>query len=1214
MKYLFVLLILLQSSTTLLAQVNLNQGQVLYMNFNGNANDVSGNGNNGVVNGATLVQDKWGNPNGAYQFDGTNDFIQVANDASLNFPGDSFTFYALVNVQGFYQGTCHGNSILDKGDALDGINGHYSLRFEDNAFTNGQNCAIPQVDTVHQNFTLVKNNQTAPPYYTPPIVKNTWYCVIGVCDGTQIRLYVDGVLMAISNSSGPLGVNNHDLFIGKKNSVGFPYWYNGIIDELRIYNRAINTQEIDALCGYSPDTIINHYAAVQSFDPCTNEFTVDDASDFNAGDTILMVQMKGALIDSSNTAAFGNVLNYNNAGNYEENIIQNIVGNTVTLQNQLLRTYSIPDGKVQIVSIPQFTNYTMNVPHTAAPWDGNKGGIFAMNVTGSLTMNADIDLSSKGFRGGTPSTSSVVNCNKSDYFYPATNNEGGEKGESISEISVAKLYGRGKQASGGGGGNSHNAGGGGGGNAGVGGLGGNQYNLTTCPGPYVSNVGGLGGASINYSSAQNKIFMGGAGGCGHANNQGGNNGGSGGGLIYLKATNLISNTASIISNGENAEYAPTILLGVNDDAGNGGGAGGTILLNSTNVTGNLVIETNGGNGSDAHTATTAPGPGGGGGGGVFWLNQAAIPANVVVTSTGGQNGVVPQVSNTNYGAQPGQPGQTLTGLNMAVATTPFVPFTGVVASNDTTICNGQSAQLAASGAVSYSWSPATGLSNANIANPIATPSTTTQYVVTGLDINGCTDMDTVVVTVTSGITVNVVASRDSICAGENVTLTASGANTYSWTGGVNNGVPFSPAATATYTVTGSDANGCIGTASYTITVLPVPNLSVLPAQPTICSGDTVFFNASGAQSYTWSPSIYLNNPFIANPISVPTANTTYTIVGTNGAGCDTQVVVNVTVKPAANIIGVASKNPICAGESISLTANGGATYAWTGGVTNGVPFTPSATTTYTVTGTNADGCVGTDNVSVTVNPLPVISTLPAEPVVCKGDTVWMSASGAVSYLWSPSATLTTPTSDSTQSFSQQDITYTIIGTDGNGCQGTTTANLNVIESIAMELSKSGDIYCNASPIQLAARGGYNYSWSPASLLNNPNIANPRANITKTTTFYVRSQLGNCVGTDSITVFYYDNTESGIFMPNAFSPNGDGLNDCYNVVSQGNYDQYEFKIFNRWGQAIFETNNPNDCWDGNMGSQSAEVGTYFFYLKASGECGAVNLKGDINLIR
>ena len=109
-------------------------------------------------------------------------------------------------------------------------------------------------------------------------------------------------------------------------------------------------------------------------------------------------------------------------------------------------------------------------------------------------------------------------------------------------------------------------------------------------------------------------------------------------------------------------------------------------------------------------------------------------------------------------------------------------------------------------------------------------------------------------------------------------------------------------------------------------------------------------------------------------------------------------------------------------------------------------------------------------------------------------------------------------------------------------------------------------------------------------------------------------MGNCLSTDSITVFYYNNAESGLFIPNAFTPNSDGLNDCYHIRTQGNYEFYELYIYNRWGQAVFESGNPMDCWNGNYKGEPVPVGTYFYYLRAISECGEVFKKGDINVIR
>ena len=171
-----------------------------------------------------------------------------------------------------------------------------------------------------------------------------------------------------------------------------------------------------------------------------------------------MIQMKGAVIDTSNSAAFGNILDYKSAGNYEYNILTAIAGNIFSLKYIIERSYEIPAGKVQLVTVPQFQDYTVNDTITALPWNGSKGGIVVMGVASTLTLNGTIDVAGQGFRGGQPNLSTIVNCNLTDYFYPLANNDGAEKGEGITIVSADKNYGRGALANGGGGGNANQCG------------------------------------------------------------------------------------------------------------------------------------------------------------------------------------------------------------------------------------------------------------------------------------------------------------------------------------------------------------------------------------------------------------------------------------------------------------------------------------------------------------------------------------------------------------------------------------------------------------------------------------------------------------------------------------------------------------------------------------------------------------------------------------
>ena len=184
---------------------------------------------------------------------------------------------------------------------------------------------------------------------------------------------------------------------------------------------------------------------------CSNTFSVDDATGFAVGDTILMIQMKGAGIDSSNTSSFGTVLAYNGAGNYELNVVSAVSGTNISLLYRVIRQYDIPTGKVQFVKVACYPSYTVSATHSCTAWNGTKGGVFAIRVSGTLTLNADIDVSGKGFVGGVPKYVTLYGCNRTDYYYPTTNNEGAQKGEGITEVSAAKRWGRGALANGGGG-------------------------------------------------------------------------------------------------------------------------------------------------------------------------------------------------------------------------------------------------------------------------------------------------------------------------------------------------------------------------------------------------------------------------------------------------------------------------------------------------------------------------------------------------------------------------------------------------------------------------------------------------------------------------------------------------------------------------------------------------------------------------------------------
>jgi gliding motility-associated-like protein len=358
-----------------------------------------------------------------------------------------------------------------------------------------------------------------------------------------------------------------------------------------------------------------------------------------------------------------------------------------------------------------------------------------------------------------------------------------------------------------------------------------------------------------------------------------------------------------------------------------------------------------------------------------------------------------------------------------------------------------------------------------------------------------------------------VTANSSVCAGNSVTLTAVGATNYTWSPatGLNTTtgatVIATPATTTTYTVTGS--GGCTTcTATTTVTVNPIPNVSVTPAAPSICSGQSTTLTASGATTYTWSPATGLNTTNGATVTANPTTTTTYTVTGT-AAGCTDSATVTVTVNPIPTVTISPTPPTICAGQSIAITANGAVNYSWspaTGlSATTGATVTasPSATQSYTVTGTSGAGCNGSRFFTVTVNPLPVISVNPAIPSLCSGSTVVLAASGANTYIWSPGTGLSATTGTSVTANPTSTGFYNITGTDANGCVGTHAFTIIVTSAVIANISTTEPL-CNGSSdgtAQANVTSGsapYNFLWSNGQTTN-PATGLPAGNISVTVT-------------------------------------------------------------------------------------------------------------------
>lgn len=233
-------------SPTCWAQPDLKAGLQAYYPFNGNANDASGNNNHPVFNNATITSDRFGNPNSAYHFNGVYQYIRIRNNPSLNF-SNQVTLSVWVRPTGFYYDICHASQILSKGGGNYNP-GNYALRFDDALFSGGTGCSGTPCDSLHQNF---RGTGTILTPYNDFIKKGQWYSIIYTNDGKTAKLYVDCELK-YSVEFPETFTNNEDLFIGKSDDDLFPFWLNGDVDDIRIYNRALNVEEMLALCKENP--------------------------------------------------------------------------------------------------------------------------------------------------------------------------------------------------------------------------------------------------------------------------------------------------------------------------------------------------------------------------------------------------------------------------------------------------------------------------------------------------------------------------------------------------------------------------------------------------------------------------------------------------------------------------------------------------------------------------------------------------------------------------------------------------------------------------------------------------------------------------------------------------------------------------------------------------------------------------------------------------
>lgn len=415
--------------------------------------------------------------------------------------------------------------------------------------------------------------------------------------------------------------------------------------------------------------VVNNYYQVVEIIPAKACVRVSSTAGLVTNKRILLVQMKGASVNTSNTSAFGDTTSTNEAGFYEAGTICVIRGDSVFLFHNLAHTYSPSTGKVQLVQFAEYVSANVVDTVKAAAWNNTTGtgGVIALFADADIALNAPVYAGAAGFSGGQYLQSSGTCSNAlpaTGYAYSggsAGPQNGAYKGEAIADIGSTQNGGRGALANGGGGGNNHNNSGGGGANLTAGGAGGGNSSTSGC----TATIKGLGGKPLKSWNGE-KIYLGGGGGAGHNNNGlSTTGGGKGGGIIFIWAASITGNNKKIIANGEAGSNS------LSDGAG-GGGAGGTIILAVNTFNGSLTVEANGGQGGDSDDGGNIGrcyGGGGGGSGGAVYFTGALPP--VTVTVNGGAAGNETGRDASCAAAQPataGTSGQVITGYTFTRST------------------------------------------------------------------------------------------------------------------------------------------------------------------------------------------------------------------------------------------------------------------------------------------------------------------------------------------------------------------------------------------------------------------------------------------------------------------------------------------------------------------------------------------------------------------
>jgi len=426
---------------------------------------------------------------------------------------------------------------------------------------------------------------------------------------------------------------------------------------------------------------------------------------------------------------------------------------------------------------------------------------------------------------------------------------------------------------------------------------------------------------------------------------------------------------------------------------------------------------------------------------------------------------------------------------------------------------------------------------------------------------------------------------------------------------------ISVATGGTYQSLLTSVTGCDSLVYTTLTMDTPVTMGILPLGDTlsICYGDSIFLQAFGATTYSWMPSEELDNPLGSSNWVGPLNSTTYFVNGANGS-CIGSDSVYIEVLPIPEVHIIADDIFVCEGDSIALTVTGADTYEWEANplidclTCDSLVLVPNGVVTISVIG-DLQGCQSSAILELGIMPNPV-TIISGDSILCGEEITTLTALGATDYLWSTGETTTTITVSP-----EDDEIFSVMGSLGD-CVFGDDILIEVYEY--PEIDAGLDTLINLGDVvTLQPNGGYSYSWYPEGSLSCLDCENPDASPTVTTIYCVEgyNEFG-CADTSCVKVEVTIDCPT-FFIPNAFAPEegGDEANDCFRLYGDDCFESFVLRVYDRWGEVVFETTDPDKCWDGNYAGKKMNSGVFVYYLDAVLLTGEPFIrKGNVTLIR